>query len=161
MPLKAYNGTLHPPKDYDPLNDYLYKGLNEYRTILYFKESGNNPLAFGLFYYKGKGQIGRQAALDVNVHYDSLHIESWNDTATVRLMRKNWEYLKDYHNCVGCTLRGIKITKAGMLAGAHLRGHAAVAKWIRSDGDSVLVDGNGVKVTEYIRMMENVNLIKY
>lgn len=161
MPLKAYNGTLHPPKDYDSLNDYLYKGLNEYKTILAQMESNHDDNAIGLNYYKGKYQIGKQAAKDINVPYDSLFIPYWSDTAVVRLMRVNWNYLEGYQKRVGSTIKGVKVTQAGLLAGCHLKGHIWVKMWLKSNGEIDGQDANGVPVSFYIRMMENVNLIKY
>jgi hypothetical protein len=146
---------------YSPPSVDLYAGLNEYKRILSSKESGDNHLAVGRKYYRGLYQIGRSTSKQVNVPYDSLFKPRWSDTALVRLMRVNWSYLKGYENYIGKTVRGVKVTKAGLLSGSHLRGHIYVKIWLKTNGEIDGTDANGVPVSRYIKMMENVNLNKY
>lgn len=139
----------------------LYEGLNQFKRLLGLAESNHNPKAIGRNYYLGTYQIGKEAAKDVSVPYDSLLIQKWNDTAVVRYMRVNWKYLESYHRFEGHIIRGVKITKAGMLAGAHLKGHLWVKKYLDSNGAINGKDPNGKSVEDYIKLMQNVNLIKF
>lgn len=174
LPLITKEGGVKSTED--PFDEYLYKGLKEFKNILGYAESNHNPKAVGRNYYKGTYQIGIEAAKDVNVPYDSLLIPRCNDTAVVRYMRKNWSYLgsciyfdkkgnkrftKNYQPFVGSIINGIKITKAGLLAAAHLKGHLSVKVYLDTNGQTNPTDPNGKSVEDYIRMMQNVNLIKY
>lgn len=146
---------------YDVFYNFNTIGLNQFKSILAFKESSNNPLAVGRNHYRGLYSFGISAAKDVNVSYDSLFIPKWSDTALVRYMRLNWKYLKGYHHYEGRTINNIKVTKAGMLAGAHLKGHIWVKKWLKSNGRINGKDLNGTSVKDYVKLMENVELINY
>lgn len=72
--------------------------------------------------------------------------------------KKSWGYLKDYHKYEGQTIGGIKITKSGMIAMAHLLGHSGVKKFIDSGGKVVGQDALGTKGTEYLKNFADYNL---
>ena len=84
-----------------------------------------------------------------------------SDIALERFTGNNWYLLRDYHHYQGKIINGIKITKAGMLAGAHLKGWSFVRLFLISNG---LIDGrdsNGVPVSSYIRKFQDINLTTY
>lgn len=152
-------------------NDYLYSGFNQFKSIMSFRESSNNPKSEARKYYRGLYHIGKSAAKDIKVPFDSLFIPKWSDTALIRYMKYNWKLLSDCQHYVGDTITGIVITKAGMLAGAHLKGHVYVRSFLRSGGRITLTnrrgkklngkDLNGVSVREYMILMQDVIIIKY
>jgi hypothetical protein len=75
--------------------------------------------------------------------------EDKQDMAMKQLLKNNLGYLGDYvDKWVGKTKNGIKITKSGLLAGAHLLGPSNVKKFL--DKGEVAEDANGTKITEYI-----------
>ena len=156
LPYRSNEGIIIKPNRDVPI-DYV----NVFKQRLSFVESSNNPDTVGLNHYRGLYQIGRQAANDVYVPYDSLFSIQWSDTALIRLMRKNWLYLKNYHTYVNDTINGIRITKAGMLAGAHLKGHVYVALYLKTNGMVNGADANGVKVEQYIKMMSDIDEINF
>lgn len=145
-----YSAEYHPPH-FEP-----YNGLKIWKERIFLLESNNNHLAVGLNHYRGLAQIGRQAAMDANVHYDSLFIPRWNDTATVRLARNNWRYLSDCIGYINDTINGIKITKAGILAAAHLKGHSYVRAYLKTKGRINGKDANGVSVEDRLRVMQDI-----
>jgi len=55
---------------------------------------------------------------------------------------------------VGRSVKGIPISKSGVLAGAHLVGIFGVAAFLRSDGVEDTRDPFGVPVSEYVRTFE-------
>ena len=144
--------------DRDWVEDYHTIQWNAYADSIAQRESGGDTLAVGLNYYLGIYQFGRGAARDIGIPYHLLLTKRGSDTALVRYSAKNWEYLKAYRSYVGDTINGIPITKAGMLAAAHLRGHVYAAMFLYTRGDSIGRDANGVGVDEYYRMMSNVHI---
>jgi len=76
--------------------------------------------------------------------------EHKQDQAMKQLLKNNKEYLGDYiDKWVGKTKKGIKITKSGLLAGAHLLGPSNVKKFL--DEGLITKDANGTPITEYIK----------
>ncbi len=56
----------------------------------------------------------------------------------------------------GQVVNGILITESGLLAAAHLGGAGSVRKWFRTG--KVKVDGNGVKITQYMKQFSGYSL---
>lgn len=50
----------------------------------------------------------------------------------------------------GKTFKGIKITRSGILAAAHLGGAGSVLSWFRNPSEAGLVDANGTSIREYM-----------
>ena len=143
-------------------DSYLYAGLGRFKAIMAFRESSNNPdTTSSNGHYRGLYQFGISASKDVDVHYDSLFIPRWSDTALVRYMRLNWKRLGIYQKYVGDTISGIVVTKAGLLAASHLKGCAWVKEWLRTNGETNASDLNGTTIKDYMKLMEKVELIKY
>lgn len=67
------------------------------------------------------------------------------------LLRSNEVILTPYFNKIGKTVKGIEITKAGLLAGAHLGGARSVIMYLKSDGKIDKRDRYGTKISDYIR----------
>lgn len=70
--------------------------------------------------------------------------------ALKQLVSLNKEYLKPYHHYLDDTIKGIHITKAGLLAGMHLGGIGSVKLFLLSDGKIDKSDSNGTKISDYI-----------
>ena len=83
--------------------------------------------------------------------------EHKQDLAMKQLLKNNKAYLGDYiDKWVGKTKKGVKITKSGLLAGAHLLGPSNVKKFL--DHGIVAKDGYGTPITEYIEKFGGYNL---
>ena len=63
------------------------------------------------------------------------------------------KYIDKYE---GQIVHGILVTESGMLAAAHLGGQGSVKKWFRTG--KVRKDGNGVKITSYMKRFGGYNL---
>jgi hypothetical protein len=73
------------------------------------------------------------------------------------LLRSNYKNLKKYiEKYDGKKLHGIKVTKSGILAAAHLGGAGNVRKWFRRGIE--FKDGNGTRITSYMRLFSDYNL---
>lgn len=97
--------------------------------------------------------------------------ESQQDSAVVKLMRLNNNYLLYYFNEPGDHLHEfinntvvlrdkskVKITYAGLLAASHLVGPRSVRSFLNTNGWIDKKDGNGTKCSDYMKKFENNNL---
>jgi hypothetical protein len=144
------------------------KDLEKFMKIMAQRESSNNPLAINDDGYIGLYQFGVPALKDVDLYPKvnkdrfkkdpSCFPEPLQHKAMKKLISKNKNYLRGYYKYVGRSISGVKITEAGLLAGAHLVGHGGVKKFLKSNGRIVPRDGNNVPVTEYMKMFQNMNL---
>lgn len=79
------------------------------------------------------------------------------DLAMKQLLKNNTAYLGDYiDKWVGKTKKGVKITKSGLLAGAHLLGPSNVKRFL--DTGYITRDANGTPITEYIEKFGGYNI---
>jgi glutaredoxin-related protein len=135
------------------------------RDSLAFRESSNNPQAVNQFGYVGMFQLGRIAFKDIGrTMREHNHIRQMLPiTLTVypvatqikdveKLIGNNKRYLRSVRPFIGKKIKGYRVTENGMLAGAHLCGHVAVKKYLKTGGKVDMKDGNGVKVSTYIKM---------
>ena len=160
-----------------PIPIIRYSGFGLYKQILGQAESGNCDTLTNGGGHRGRYQFSRKTIEGLGMCYDSLVFKEYSDKALSKLMVDNWrllgshwEYAKDkdkksylrksknYHKYVGNIIAGIKITKAGMLAAAHLKGWTYVKIFIDSGGALDGWDGNDMHVSSYFKMMENVKL---
>lgn len=81
------------------------------------------------------------------------------DKAVREFHLKNWGYLntktfsvKPY---IGTNINGLIITTSGLIAAAHLVGHAPVKQFLKSNGTVVYMDGNCVPLTHYLYAFAN------
>lgn len=143
--------------------DYLYK--------LGKLESDNNWKSIGGYHdkYIGKYQFGRSALKDIKLYPKvSLYKFKKNryvfdsqlqDRACIMLMKHNDKYMRDYYNYIGQRINGVLITRAGILASAHLVGHKSLKKWLETKGRYTAKDGFGTTVEKYMKAMERVKII--
>jgi hypothetical protein len=58
----------------------------------------------------------------------------------------------------GTTRHGVKITRAGILAGAHFAGSGGVKTYLTSDDERGIIDGNGTSIQKYMSSFSNFKL---
>jgi hypothetical protein len=139
-----------------PYEEYLdtisfYESSRDWTKVKYNKD--------GSVGYIGKYQFGDIALEDIGLDIDkdkfaedpSIWPEDEQDEAMAELMDNNWHYLRKYHYYEGCIINGFKVTKAGMLAGAHLTGQSAVKLFLSSEGKTDKTDGNGTRTSKYMQ----------
>ena len=136
--------------------------LAKFLRALAQKESSLDPTNINSLGYIGKYQFGEMALKDVGLEDEintakfrknpSIWPEKEQDKAMVKLLKKNKDYLGNYLSQFdGKVINDVKMTKSGLLAGAHLVGAGAVKQFLDSNGKFVPKDGNGVPVTDYIK----------
>lgn len=67
------------------------------------------------------------------------------------LIKVNLMSLKKYEHYIGTTIKGIKITRSGLLAGMHLGGLGSVKVFLLTNGKADRQDMNGTSISDYIK----------
>lgn len=98
-------------------------------------------------------EIGLHSKVSVKKFKHNPHIfnEAMQDEAQLKLLQVNWSYLGKYKNKIGQYINGIKITKSGILAGCHLVGVGNMIKYLKSNGNIIPRDGNGISIEKYLK----------
>jgi len=114
-------------------------------------ESGGNHRIVNRFGMMGKYQFSMPAIRAVGIRTSQrefLNNPTLQDTAMVRLMKLHENKLSRYiEKYEGKTVRGIKITRAGILAGAHFAGAGGIQQFFNG---RVTSDANGTTITKYM-----------
>ena len=136
------------------------KGHDAFLDKLGNFESGNDYKKVNRLGYMGRYQFGRQALKQVDLDIsrrEFLNNPELQELAMERLMQHNnstlERFIKKYN---GKTLHGIKVTRSGVLAAAHLGGATNVKKWFRSGKD--FKDANGTSITKYMKLFGGYSL---
>ena len=152
--------TLKPVPTNNLINKSSNNGLERFRKLLAQAESGYKPDEISTSgYYRGLYQIGKAAAQDAGVCYDSLLDSCYSEMALLKVMQRNKELLGDYSHYLGKEIDSIKVTEAGILAAAHLRGHVYARKWLETNGRINGKDANGTSVRDYMELMQEIETI--
>lgn len=137
--------------------------LKDFMNAIAKFESGNNYEITNDIGMMGKYQFSSLTLQKIGItttKENFLKDEGLQDTAMVRNLMVNYQKLRPLINRFsGHWYKGIKITKSGILAGAHLVGVGGVQtffypQWYRFR----TVDGNGIDVTYYISHFSNYQL---
>tara|TARA_R100000541_G_scaffold58963_1_gene71234 strand:- start:4411 stop:5001 length:591 start_codon:yes stop_codon:yes gene_type:complete len=124
------------------------------------RESSNNYKAVNKYGYMGKYQFGRSTlkTLRINVSKtEFINDPALQEQAMHLLLKYNQKKLKRYINKYdGKIVNNILVTESGLLAAAHLGGAGSVKKWFRTG--KIRKDGNGVKITSYMKTFGGYNL---
>lgn len=138
------------------------KSVQKFLHVMGKIESDNNPKTVSSTGYLGKYQFSAAtlSGMGFNMPADSfLNDEQMQDSAMVTYMMANEKILYRYiQDCSGYQIGEIKITKAGIIAGAHTHGPGAVIIFLNSNGEIDAEDGNCIKISQRIKQFENINL---
>ena len=125
-----------------------------------FRESGNRYGIVNRYGYMGKYQFGKRTlkGLGIKVTQDEfLNSPYIQEKAMYALLRQNKRSLRKYiEKYNGKYVHGVLVTESGLLAAAHLGGAGSVKKWFRTG--KVRKDGNGVKITSYMKQFGGYDL---
>ena len=153
------------------------KTFEKFLEALAKRESNGNYQAFNCYGYAGKYQMGEMALVDcgyyqkksckynndwsgnflgkdcVNSIKDFLKNPIAQENAIRIYLKKQWRYLKALNVTIFLEqmINGYKITKSGLLAGAHLKGCGAVAEYLKSNGKNIGKDAFGTSIETYIK----------
>jgi hypothetical protein len=123
------------------------------------KESNFRPNVTNQFGYFGLYQFGADALKDVGKTKEDLSSSlETQHKAALELAKKNEKVLKDIlDNYEGKIYKGVKVTRNGVRAMAHLLGAGSVKDFFNGTQNTPFakkgfVDGNGTHITEYAKM---------
>ena len=135
----------------------------EYLIKLADRESSYNPTVVNKLGYKGLYQFGKAALETVGYTADKYMstVENQHDAA-IKLAKHNENQLKSIMDkYVGKTVNGIKITKNGLRAAAHLLGANGVKKYFATPFEQKTLyknvrtkDLNKVGVEDYLKLFQ-------
>ena len=146
-------------------------GYEDFLSVLGGGESSNNYYARNSWGYLGRFQMGSLALQDVGLkdasgNWTALAHEQFNidsdddflaspkaqDYAILEMLLRNWRTLKrkGAENHIGESVRGIKITKSGLLGAAHLVGANGAADIFQNLDRA---DANQTSMYEYLSLM--------
>jgi len=139
----------------------VVKNHSTFLSAIGFRESSNNYKAVNQFGYLGKYQFGRKTLNAIGFkdvsNREFLANPSIQEEAMLILLKRNKHTLRrEIKKYVGKTINGIYITESGILAAAHLGGAGNVKKFFRNGKD--FADGNGTKITSYMKRFANYQL---
>ena len=149
------------PKIEAPKVELVVKNHDKFLEDLGFRESSGNYKAVNKFGYLGKYQFGRKT-LDALGYKNISNRTFLSDPALQEQVMEDLlvhnkkilrRYIKKYE---GKVVHGVYITESGILAAAHLAGAGNVRKFFRKGYE--FRDGNGTKMTSYMRKFSNYEL---
>ena len=149
------------PKIEAPKVELVVKNHDKFLEDIGFRESSGNYKAVNKFGYLGKYQFGRKT-LDALGYKNISNRTFLSDPALQEQVMEDLlvhnkkilrRYIKKYE---GKVVHGIYITESGILAAAHLAGAGNVRKFFRKGYE--FRDGNGTKMTSYMRKFSNYEL---
>ena len=136
------------------------KNMDLFLNDLGHQESGNRYDIVNRYGYMGRYQFGKSTlkTLKIKVSTEAfLNSPDLQEYAMQQLLKYNKKRLQKYiDKYEGQIVHGILVTESGMLAAAHLGGQGSVKKWFRTG--KVRKDGNGVKITSYMKRFGGYNL---
>lgn len=147
-----------------PEPDYQIDNYLIFTERLGFRESSNRyHITSRSGTFKGRYQFGPAALYDIDMAHISrnefLRNPYYQEIALIRYLKINEYYLEYYiDKYEGKEINEIKISRAGILAAAHLVGHRWVRTFFDSNGKVVRRDGNGVPLTEYLELFSDIKL---
>lgn len=129
-----------------------------YLEILAEKESSFQPNVINKYGYQGLYQFGDLALKDIGYTRKDLEDTYKQHEAALKLAKANEKRLKSILDVYeGKNFKGIKITKNGIRAAAHLLGAATVKDWFNGTKKTKyaqrgFTDANGTHITKYLSM---------
>lgn len=123
--------------------------MKRYLKQLASYESDFDPTVVNRYGYAGLYQFGNSTLAGVGIKKrDYMGSVELQHEAAVRLANSNYKALKKYE---GRVVNGIKATKFGIMAAAHLGGSGNVENLFESNGKIDFKDGNKVPITRYLK----------
>jgi hypothetical protein len=74
------------------------------------------------------------------------------------LIRVNQVLLTDYEHFIGDSIRGVRITRSGMIAASHLGGAGSLKKFLDSKGKINRNDILGTSIYDYLKIFRDYDL---
>ena len=128
--------------------------LERFMDAVAYRESNGNHRVVNQLGMMGKYQFskttlrGLRRDISPSEFLQNPHVQ---DTVMILYLKVNNRMLGPLISRYdGKTFKGIRITRSGILAAAHLGGPGSVISWFRNPNDAGLVDANGTSIREYM-----------
>lgn len=132
-------------------------------TSLFGTESGGDFNAANDEGYVGRGQFGQDRLDDFTRANGAprINIETFRSNPKLQKAVEDWHFndIEDFiddnqliERYEGKTIKGVKITRSGMIAMAHLGGKGGMLKFLKSDGEFDPADSNKTSLSKYARI---------
>jgi hypothetical protein len=124
------------------------------------RESGNNSLSINRIGCFGEWQFAESTLRYLGYRKITLKKFKANPAifprelqmkALKNLIQVNLYYLNGYNRFIGDTIKGVVITKSGMIAAAHLGGAGTLMKFLNSNGRINKKDVLGTSISDYLK----------
>jgi hypothetical protein len=154
------------------VSEYVEKKHHEsefYRFIndLGRRESGNNWLSVNRIGCFGEWQFAESTLRYLG--YRKLSLRKFRKNpfifprdmqlkALKTLIRVNQVLLTDYEHFIGDSIRGVRITRSGMIAASHLGGAGSLKKFLDSKGKINRNDILGTSIYDYLKIFRDYDL---
>ena len=134
--------------------------FNRFINDLGHRESGNNWLSVNCI-----GCFGEWQFAESTIHYlgyKHVTLKKFKKNPEIfppelqrkvleSLIKVNLVLMKDYEDFIGETIKGVPVTRSGMIAAAHLGGARSVKLFLASNGKLDKEDVLGTSVSNYMR----------
>lgn len=128
--------------------------LEKFLDHMAARESNNTPTVVNRFGMMGKYQFDPNTVRKLGFHTSQrefLANPELQDSVMVAYMRANNSDLKRIiERYEGKTFKGIRVTRAGILAAAHLGGSGSIRHFFSSDDPNGRADANGTSIRDYM-----------
>ena len=130
------------------INDLGYReSANNWKSINFIGCFGEWQFAESTIHYLGFKQVTlKKFRKDPNVFPRDLQVK-----ALESLIKVNLFLLRDYEHYIGDTIKGVIVTKSGLIAASHLGGARSVKLFLASDGRLNKQDALGTSVGNYMK----------
>ncbi len=132
-----------------------------------FKESGNNWLSVNKIGCFGEWQFVESTLKYLG--YKKITLKKFQANPEIfprelqlkalkTLIKVNLSFLMDYEHFIGDSIRGVVITKSGMIAASHLGGAGSLQKFLDSNGRINKKDVLGTSIFDYLKKFRYYDL---
>lgn len=146
--------------------------INDYRHLLGYLES-RNRYVIDNGHFIGAYQFGKSALNHIGLGHitreeflknPDIFPDSLQDWAVIELARSNQKMMSTKLNInkyVGKRMNGVKVTKGGILAAAHLIGWYDCSNYLASWGKYNPKDGNNTHASDYMKKFQDKDIVAF
>jgi hypothetical protein len=152
----------------DDLNrEYHEKEFTRFINDLGYTESGNNWLSMNCIGCFGEWQFSESTLRFLGYH--KVTLKKFKEDpgifppdlqlkALKALIKVNMSFLMNYQHFIGDSIKGIRITRSGMIAASHLGGAKSLQQFLDSKGRINVRDILGTSISDYLRKFSSYDL---
>jgi hypothetical protein len=158
--------------EFRSLSKYVDKKYHESEFIRFindlgFRESANNWLSINLIGCYGEWQFAestlkylgfKKVTLRKFKAHPAIFPRELQIKALQTLIKVNLVFLSDYEHFIGDSIKGVRITKSGMIAASHLGGASTLKKFLDSNGRINRKDALGTSIYDYMKKFRSYDL---